>query len=65
MNIIGKETFVMKLMHKTFLNKGECQYDLTIENGQINENVHRGGGILNAVIANLPGRSKMSDSPRC
>ena len=44
MNIIGKETFVMKLMHKTFLNKGECQYDLTIENGQINENVHRGGG---------------------
>lgn len=33
----------MKIMHKTFLNKGECQYDLTIENGQINENVHRGG----------------------
>ena len=23
----------MKLMHKTFLNKGECQHDLTIENG--------------------------------
>ena len=43
MNIIRKETFVMKLMHKTFLNKGECQYDLTIENGQINENVHGGG----------------------
>ena len=35
----------MKLMHKTFLNKGECQHDLTIENGQINENVHRGGGL--------------------
>lgn len=34
----------MKLMHKTFLNKGECQYVLTIESGQINENVHRGGG---------------------
>lgn len=33
----------MKLMHKTFLNKGECQHDLTIENGQINGNVHRGG----------------------
>lgn len=56
----------MKLMHKTFLNKGECQYGLTIESGQINGNVHRGGGvILNVVIANLPGRSKMSDSPRC
>lgn len=54
----------MKLMHKTFLNKGECQYGLTIESGQINENVHL-RGILNAVIANLPGRSKMSDSPRC
>lgn len=55
----------MKLMHKTFLNKGECQYGLTIESGQINENVHRGGAILNVVIANPPGRSKMSDSPRC
>ena len=55
----------MKLMHKIFLNKGECQYGLTIESGQINENVHRGGAILNVVIANLPGRSKMSDSPRC
>lgn len=55
----------MKLMRKTFLNKGECQYGLTIESGQINENVYWRGAILNAVIANLPGRSKMNDSPRC
>ena len=33
----------MKLMHKTFLNKCECPYGLTIDSGQINENVHRGG----------------------
>lgn len=57
----------MKLMHKTFLNKGECQYDLTIENGQINENVHRGGGnlgwaIFADAIAKLLDFRKVNDS---
>ena len=33
----------MKLMHKTFLNKSKCQYDLAIENGQINK-MFTGGG---------------------
>ena len=56
----------MKLMHKTFLNKSKCQYDLTIENGQINENVHRGGGlgwvILADAIAKLLDFRKVNDS---
>lgn len=56
----------MKLMHKTFLNKGECQYDLTIENGQINENVHRGGylgwAIFADAIAKLLDFRKVNDS---
>lgn len=55
----------MKLMHKTFLNKSKCQYDLTIENGQINENVHRGGlgwVILADAIAKLLDFRKVNDS---
>lgn len=56
----------MKLMHKTFLNKGECQHDLTIENGQINGNVHRGGVLRLAIfadaIAKLLDFRKVNDS---
>lgn len=56
----------MKLIHKTFLNKSKGQYDLTIENGQINENVHRGGYlgwvILADAIAKLLDFRKVNDS---
>ena len=56
----------MKLMHKTFLNKCECPYGLTIDSGQINENVHRGGGLGWAIfadaIAKLLDFRKVNDS---
>ena len=56
----------MKLMRKTFLNKSKCQYDLAIENGQINKNVHRGGYlgwvIFADAIAKLLDFRKVNDS---
>ena len=56
----------MKLMHKTFLNKSKCQYDLAIENGQINK-MFTGGGYLGwaifaDAIAKLLDFRKVNDS---